>query len=120
MINPNGCGYPPEVNCSDFEDKYKRPGTLFPCFYSDSYFNEAESRVAVPFYSRDVEMTNLGISLGIPLALVILLSFFLFILLRWKAGVRSRTDLVGDSQEDGPIEAFPSFTRSSKLRDSLG
>ena len=118
MINPNGCGYPPEVNCSDFEDKYIRPGTLFPCFYSDSYSNEQSSRVAVPYYSRNNEMINLGYLLGIPLGLVVVLSFCLYILLRWKAGVKR--NVVTEKQPDPSIQAFSSFTKSAQFRDSYG
>ncbi|KAF2356340.1 Na+ channel auxiliary subunit TipE [Trinorchestia longiramus] len=32
--NVKGCGYPPEVNCTMFDEKYSTPGTTFPCYYS--------------------------------------------------------------------------------------
>lgn len=35
-LHPNvkGCGYYPEINCTEFEENYKTPGTEFPCYYS--------------------------------------------------------------------------------------
>ncbi|XP_047740902.1 protein tipE isoform X2 [Hyalella azteca] len=32
--NVKGCGYPPEVNCTEFNENYSTPGTIFPCYYS--------------------------------------------------------------------------------------
>jgi len=83
MINPNGCGYPPEVNCSDFFDRFGDLGTLFPCFYSDSLFNNG-SAVLVPFYDRTHEIVNLGLYCGIPLGTVLVLSLFLLLLTKLK------------------------------------
>lgn len=95
MINPNGCGYPPDVNCSDFYDKFQSPGTLFPCFYSDSYRND-NLGVAVPFYDRAKEMFSLGLYCGIPLGAVLVLSLLLLILRNLKIGQRSRRRMASD------------------------
>ncbi|KAK7077477.1 hypothetical protein SK128_021858 [Halocaridina rubra] len=32
--NVKGCGYPPSVNCTDFNRNYSTPGRTFPCYYS--------------------------------------------------------------------------------------
>ena len=37
LINIKGCGYPPEVNCDEYADKYYNislAGQTFPCHYS--------------------------------------------------------------------------------------
>lgn len=32
--NVKGCGYPPNVNCTDFNKNYSTTGRTFPCYYS--------------------------------------------------------------------------------------
>lgn len=32
--NVKGCGYPPKVNCTEFNRNYSTPGRTFPCYYS--------------------------------------------------------------------------------------
>ncbi|XP_071533483.1 protein tipE-like isoform X2 [Panulirus ornatus] len=32
--NVKGCGYPPTVNCTTFNNDYSTPGRTFPCYYS--------------------------------------------------------------------------------------
>jgi len=32
--NVKGCGYPPDLNCTDFSIRYGKPGTAYSCYYS--------------------------------------------------------------------------------------
>ncbi|XP_071449319.1 uncharacterized protein [Hetaerina americana] len=34
LVNIKGCGYPPEVSCTDFLKQYGLAGSTFPCYYS--------------------------------------------------------------------------------------
>ncbi|XP_050313628.1 protein tipE [Anthonomus grandis grandis] len=63
LINTEGCGYPPSVNCSQFAKQYgyNTAGTPFPCYYSRMYPEFVVSR-----YSWDDTLRNLVLSLAIP------------------------------------------------------
>ncbi|XP_055373177.1 protein tipE isoform X2 [Condylostylus longicornis] len=63
LINSEGCGYPPSVNCSVFAKKYgyNHLGEPFPCFYSRAYPDLVIGR-----YSWNDNLTHLILSLIIP------------------------------------------------------
>lgn len=63
LINAEGCGYPPSVNCSEFARQYgyKTKGTHFPCFYSRMYPD-----VVIGRYSWDETLRHLILSIAIP------------------------------------------------------
>nr|XP_023013470.1 protein tipE [Leptinotarsa decemlineata] len=64
LINTEGCGYPPSVNCSEFARQYgyQTAGTPFPCYYSRVY---PEMQV-VARYSWDDTLRHLILSITIP------------------------------------------------------
>lgn len=63
LINTEGCGYPPSVNCSQFAKQYGfgTAGTLFPCYYSRVY-----PEMVVARYSWDDTLRHLVLSVAIP------------------------------------------------------
>ncbi|XP_018320607.1 protein tipE [Agrilus planipennis] len=63
LINTEGCGYPPNTNCSDFARQYayKFSGTPFPCYYSRTY-----PEIVVARYSWDDTLRHLVLSIAIP------------------------------------------------------
>ncbi|XP_066155336.1 protein tipE [Euwallacea fornicatus] len=63
LINTEGCGYPPSVNCSQFAKQYGygTAGTPFPCYYSRVYPERVVAR-----YSWDDTLRHLILSLAIP------------------------------------------------------
>lgn len=63
MINTEGCGYPPYVNCSEFARQYgyNTAGTPFPCYYSRAY-----PEIVVARYSWDDTLRHLVLSIAIP------------------------------------------------------
>ncbi|CAG7721018.1 unnamed protein product, partial [Allacma fusca] len=104
LVNPSGCGYPPEINCSEFERKFGAINFTFPCYYSSQ--NES---IVVPFYSRDMEILILSISLIIPCGSSLILTGFLYLLLKWKPHPyqRKRKKKVKEKQEDPPSKPDP-------------
>lgn len=78
LINVNGCGYPPEVTCSDFERKYASINTHFPCYYSTS--NES---IVVPHYSRSTEIIHLTLAICVPCGTIIISGTLLYILVKY-------------------------------------
>jgi len=64
LINIKGCGYPPEVNCDTYAEKYynhSMEGTTFPCHYS-----RVNPWIVLSFYSRDETVTSILCSILIP------------------------------------------------------
>uniref|UniRef100_A0A336M0C4 CSON006832 protein n=1 Tax=Culicoides sonorensis TaxID=179676 RepID=A0A336M0C4_CULSO len=63
LINTEGCGYPPRVNCTIFAKEYgaSRIGDPFPCYYSRAYPEQVVVR-----YSWDDNLKHLILSLIIP------------------------------------------------------
>lgn len=63
LINTEGCGYPPSVNCSEFARQYglATAGTPFPCYYS-----RANPMVVVGRYNWDDTLRHLVLSIAIP------------------------------------------------------
>lgn len=63
LINAEGCGYPPSVNCSEFARQYgyKTAGTPFPCYYSRMYPD-----IVIARYSWDETLRHLILSIAIP------------------------------------------------------
>lgn len=63
MVNSEGCGYPPKVNCSEFSKQYGfgSIGTPFPCYYSRTYPENVIAR-----YNWEENLRQLILSLIIP------------------------------------------------------
>ncbi|KRT83385.1 hypothetical protein AMK59_3250 [Oryctes borbonicus] len=63
LVNAEGCGYPPTVNCSLFTQQYgyQSTGTPFPCYYSRVYSDTVIAR-----YSWDETLRQLVLSIAIP------------------------------------------------------
>lgn len=63
MVNSEGCGYPPRVNCSEFSKQYgyETLGTPFPCYYSRTY-----PQTVIARYNWEENLTQLVLSLIIP------------------------------------------------------
>lgn len=63
LINSEGCGYPPSVNCTEFAKQYgySSLGTPFPCYYSRTYPETVIAR-----YSWDDNLRQLILSIIIP------------------------------------------------------
>lgn len=63
LINTEGCGYPPRVNCSEFAKQYgySRLGIPFPCYYSRAY-----PQMVVARYSWEDTLRHLLLSLIVP------------------------------------------------------
>ncbi|XP_055644626.1 protein tipE isoform X1 [Toxorhynchites rutilus septentrionalis] len=63
LVNTEGCGYPPRVNCTEFAKKYgySHVGDPFPCYYSRAY-----PEMVVARYSWDDNLKHLILSLIIP------------------------------------------------------
>lgn len=63
LINTEGCGYPPSVNCSEFAFQYgySTAGTPFPCYYSRMYPD-----IVVARYSWDDTLRKLVLSIAVP------------------------------------------------------
>nr|CAH7735571.1 unnamed protein product [Callosobruchus chinensis] len=64
LINTEGCGYPPSVNCSEFSQQYgySTAGTPFPCYYSRTY----PDIQVVARYSWEDTLRHLVLSITIP------------------------------------------------------
>lgn len=64
LINTEGCGYPPYVNCTEFSKQYgyNNIGTPFPCYYSRLY----PDLQVVARYSWDETLRHLVLSIVIP------------------------------------------------------
>ncbi|XP_031625835.1 protein tipE isoform X2 [Contarinia nasturtii] len=63
LINSEGCGYPPGVNCTEFAKKYgyQHVGEQFPCYYSRAY-----PEIVITRYSWEDNLKYLILSLIIP------------------------------------------------------
>ncbi|KAE8745858.1 hypothetical protein FOCC_FOCC007377 [Frankliniella occidentalis] len=63
LVNTEGCGYPPRVNCSEFAKQYgySRLGVPFPCYYSRAY-----PQIVVARYSWEETLRHLLLSLIVP------------------------------------------------------
>ncbi|XP_059613588.1 protein tipE isoform X1 [Phlebotomus argentipes] len=63
LVNSEGCGYPPRVNCSEFAKQFgfSHMGEPFPCFYSRAY-----PEIVISRYSWEDNLKHLILSLIIP------------------------------------------------------
>lgn len=77
LINPEGCGYPPRVNCSVFANDYAGPKApkTFPCYYSTT-----RPDLVVARYSWDSTIRGLILALVLPTTVFI---FSLSVLAYW-------------------------------------
>ncbi|XP_072933563.1 protein tipE [Epargyreus clarus] len=77
LINPEGCGYPPRVNCSVFANDYAGPKApkTFPCYYSTT-----RPDLVVARYSWDSTIRGLILALVLPTTVFV---FSLSVLAYW-------------------------------------
>ncbi|KAF2353752.1 Na+ channel auxiliary subunit TipE [Trinorchestia longiramus] len=59
LVNVKGCGYPPAVNCSEFLERYGKPGRRLPGYYS-----AIDPTIALVEYSEDSVKQELGEAVG--------------------------------------------------------
>ncbi|KAK6641317.1 hypothetical protein RUM44_013026 [Polyplax serrata] len=69
LINTEGCGYPPRINCSEFalQYGYQNVGKIIPCYYSKTY-----PEMVVARYSWDDNLRHLILALTVPTSLFII------------------------------------------------
>lgn len=77
-VNINGCGYPPSVKCSDFQHKYAKLNTQFPCYYSHQ-----NGSIVVPEYSRHTQIIYLTLAVCIPFSIILVSSISLYFLVKY-------------------------------------
>lgn len=78
LVNIKGCGYPPDISCPGFAQKYKelkRDGKYFPC-----YFSKLNPWIVMETYNFDETLYSIVASIVIPNALFII---SLIVLLYW-------------------------------------
>ncbi|XP_041982879.1 protein tipE isoform X2 [Aricia agestis] len=77
LINPEGCGYPPRVNCSEFAHDYagKKAPKIFPCYYSLT-----RPDLVVARYSWESTIRGLILALVLPTTVFV---FSLSVLAYW-------------------------------------
>ena len=79
LINIKGCGYPPEVDCDAYAEKYHNhsmEGETFPCHYS-----RMNPWIVMSSYSREDNLTSVLWSILIPNGLFVL---SLVVLVYWQ------------------------------------
>ncbi|KAA0187190.1 hypothetical protein HAZT_HAZT011940 [Hyalella azteca] len=67
LVNVKGCGYPPEVNCTEFLEKYGKPGRRLPGYYSS-----LDSSIALAEYDESLIRRELGEALGYTFGMMVL------------------------------------------------
>merc|ERR1712110_250025 len=102
LVNAKGCGYPPEISCPSFAQKYselKKEGKYFPCYYSKS-----SPWIVIERYNYDDTLYAILTSILVPNGLFIV-SFI--ILLYWHSPYCKRKNMkydekvhVGESDEE--------------------
>jgi len=78
LVNIKGCGYPPEISCPAFAQKYKElseAGKYFPC-----YFSKLNPWIVMETYNFDETLYSIVASIVIPNGLFII---SLVVLLYW-------------------------------------
>lgn len=78
LVNIKGCGYPPDISCPTFAQKYKElkgEGKHFPCFYS-----KLNPWIVMETYNFDETLYSIVASIVIPNGLFII---SLIVLLYW-------------------------------------
>lgn len=75
LVNIKGCGYPPDVHCTNFTRAYGREGTEFPCYYS------RENRtVVMTKYDRDSQVEVIINFFAIPFVVTVVTSVVLCVM----------------------------------------
>lgn len=72
LANIKGCGYPPDVECSNFTASFGQLGTTFPCHYS-----RQNSSLVLSKYSRDVHVAVITHFFAVPLVVTLVASLLL-------------------------------------------
>lgn len=75
LVNIKGCGYPPNVRCSNFTAKYGVLGASFPCYYS-----RQNKTVAMNRYDRTEQVRTIVNFCLIPFAICIVSSVTLCVM----------------------------------------
>lgn len=75
LVNIKGCGYPPEVRCSNFTLSYGEAGTEFPCYYS-----RQNNTVVMTSYDRDRQVEVIINFFAIPFVITLVTSVVLCVM----------------------------------------
>lgn len=90
LVNIKGCGYPPDVKCSNFTNLYGVEGTEFPCYHS------RENRtVVLTHYDRDEQVAIIIHYFAVPFVITLATSTALCVMhcdCRCRAAARSKRD----------------------------
>lgn len=75
LVNIKGCGYPPEVHCTNFTEAYGVEGAEFPCYYS------RENRtIVMTRYDRDRQIEVIINYFAIPFVITLVTSVVLCVM----------------------------------------
>ncbi|KAF6211598.1 hypothetical protein GE061_012111 [Apolygus lucorum] len=75
LVNIKGCGYPPDVLCSNFTKHYGEPGSEFPCYYS-----RQNRTVVMRHYDRDRQVEVIINYFAIPFVITVVTSVVLCVM----------------------------------------
>ncbi|XP_073982572.1 tipE homolog 1 phospholipid transfer protein isoform X2 [Rhodnius prolixus] len=75
LVNIKGCGYPPDVNCSDFTNSFGEKGAEFPCYYS-----RQNRTVVMRHYNRDRQVEVIINYFAIPFVITVVTSVVLCVM----------------------------------------
>lgn len=89
--NVKGCGYPPSVNCTEFNNNYSVPGTTFPCYFS------TKQPITV-LNSLDIEKTKKDLVYAIIVPWGLFLVSILYLMITY-VGMR-KPDSEGDTPQE--------------------
>ncbi|XP_014242825.1 protein tipE [Cimex lectularius] len=75
LVNIKGCGYPPDVTCSNFTESYGEPGSEFPCYYS-----RQNRTIVMRHYDRDRQVEVIIHYFAIPFVVTVVTSVVLCVM----------------------------------------
>lgn len=97
--NVKGCGYPPEINCSEFDDNFSLVGATFPCYHS-----KLMPDIALTYL--DIEKVKLDLIYAIAIPWSLFLGSILYLLITYVGMSKP------DPKDDEPLEI--SSSKASK------
>lgn len=75
LVNIKGCGYPPDVNCSNFTAEYGKESAVFPCHYS-----RQNRTIVMRHYDRDRQVEIIINYFAIPFVITVVTSVVLCVM----------------------------------------
>lgn len=104
LVNIKGCGYPPNVRCSNFTAKYGVLGAKFPCYYS-----RQNKTVAMNRYDRAEQVRTIVHFFVVPFVICIVSSVTLCVMhCDCRNAVPSSTDKHHSTEEPNRFVPIPS------------